>query len=220
MITASTSIAERVAALKAARVTRAPAEVLAAFAGEQAELEAGGIPPGVVRPGTVVPDGDLVDAHGQAVTLESVRGGRGAVVGFYRGGWCSYWNLALRVYQDALVPVPARRNMALIAVSPQTRDGSLTVQEAYELTYTVVSDRGDQIAGQLGVPTAPNRDAQTAQTAMGLDVAAGNGDSTNTLPTVVVVDSAGVISWIDVHPDYTTRSEVADILAAVNSTIG
>ena len=35
------------------------------------------------------------------------------------------------------------------------------------------------------------------------------------MPTVLVVDAEGVIRWIDVHPNYTERSEAADILAAV-----
>ena len=35
------------------------------------------------------------------------------------------------------------------------------------------------------------------------------------MPTVLVVDADGVITWSDVHPDYTTRTEVPDILAAV-----
>ncbi len=39
------------------------------------------------------------------------------------------------------------------------------------------------------------------------------------MPTVVVVDDAGVIRWIDVHPNYATRSEVADILAAVDAML-
>ena len=32
---------------------------------------------------------------------------------------------------------------------------------------------------------------------------------------VVVVDGAGIIRWIDVHPNYTTRTEVADIVDAL-----
>jgi hypothetical protein len=35
------------------------------------------------------------------------------------------------------------------------------------------------------------------------------------MPTTVIVDAGGVIRWIDVHPDFTTRSETADILAAL-----
>jgi len=37
------------------------------------------------------------------------------------------------------------------------------------------------------------------------------------MPTVVIVDATAVIRWIDVHPDYTTRTEVSDILAALDT---
>jgi alkyl hydroperoxide reductase subunit AhpC len=37
------------------------------------------------------------------------------------------------------------------------------------------------------------------------------------MPTVVIVDATGVIRWIDVHPNYTTRTEVSDILAALHT---
>jgi hypothetical protein len=53
---------------------------------------------------------------------------------------------------------------------------------------------------------------------LGLDLTEVNADGAKALPmpTVVVLDTAGVIRWIDVHPNYATRSEVSDILAAVD----
>ena len=52
---------------------------------------------------------------------------------------------------------------------------------------------------------------------MGLDLPEVNADGTYgiPMPTVVIVDPTGVIRWIDVHPNYTTRTEVSDILAAL-----
>ena len=46
-----------------------------------------------------------------------------------------------------------------------------------------------------------------------------NADGTADLPfpTVVVLDANGAIAFIDVHPNYTTRTETADILAAVDA---
>lgn len=42
-----------------------------------------------------------------------------------------------------------------------------------------------------------------------------------TLPMpAVVVDADGIIRWIDVHPDYSARSEPEDILAAVTAAAG
>jgi hypothetical protein len=40
------------------------------------------------------------------------------------------------------------------------------------------------------------------------------------MPTVIIADSDGVIRWIDVHRDYTTRTEPGQILEAIALTIG
>ena len=46
-----------------------------------------------------------------------------------------------------------------------------------------------------------------------------NADSTATLPmpTTLIVDRDHTVRWVDVHPDYTTRSEPEEILAALDS---
>ena len=111
--------------------------------------------------------------------------------------------------------------MPLIAVSPQKPDGSLTMQEKHDLTYAVVSDPGNQVAHALGVVFTPGEATRAAQGQLGLDVASGNADGGPELPmpTVVVVDAAGTIRWIDVHPNFTTRSEPSQILAAVDAVL-
>jgi hypothetical protein len=37
------------------------------------------------------------------------------------------------------------------------------------------------------------------------------------MPTVAIIDAAHVLRWIDVHPDYSTRTEPGQILAALDS---
>jgi peroxiredoxin len=109
----------------------------------------------------------------------------------------------------------------LVAISPQAPDGSLTMQEKAELTYPALSDPGNQIARGLGVPFEPGADARAAQVDLGLDTTQVNADGTATLPmpTVAIVDAAGTLRWIDVHPDYTTRTEPAAILSAVSEVL-
>jgi peroxiredoxin len=218
----SETIAEQAAALATAFASKAPAHVLTAFAGEQAELDAAGEPSGVIRPGEPMPDGVLLDPLGKELTLAAARGGRPAVVVFYRGAWCPYCNLTLRTYQEELVAELGAQHIGLIAISPQRPDGSLSMQETNQLTYSVLSDPGNQIAGQLGILTGPTDAARAAQADLGLDVAARNADGTHTLPmpTVVLVDSAGAIRWIDVHPNYTTRTESSQIRDAVAANFG
>jgi peroxiredoxin len=214
----SQTISDQVSALHEHLASHAPAEVLEALTSEQAALNTGGIPAGTPSPGTPLPDADLLDARGKATTLAATRRDRPAVVVFYRGAWCPYCNIALRTYQAELAPELTRRGVELIAISPQKPDGSLSMQETNNLTFTVLSDPGNQIAGRLGILTAPSDAATEAQASMGLDVAEHNADATNTIPmpTVIVVDADGVIRWIDVHPNYTTRTEAEQILSAVD----
>lgn len=215
------TIADRVAQLQSTLGGHLPDDVLNAFAADQSALQAGGVPDGVAASGDAMPDAQLLDVHGAPTTLAQAVAGRSAVVVLYRGAWCPYCNLTLRAYQEDLVPQLTRREIPLLAISPQKPDGSLSTREKNELSFTVLSDPGNQIAAALGVLTAPIEDARAAQRTLGLDLSEANADGTHGLPmpTVVIVDGAGVIRWIDVHPDYTTRTEVADILDALSALV-
>jgi peroxiredoxin len=215
------TIADRVAQLESGIAGHLPDDVRNAFNAEQASLQAGGVPGGVAAPGETMPDAQLLDVHGSATTVAEVVSGRTAVVVLYRGAWCPYCNLTLRAYQEDLVPQLSQRGIPLLAISPQKPDGSLSTQEKNELSFVVLSDPGNQIATALGVLTAPSDDARAAQRTLGLDLAEVNADGTHgiPMPTVVIVDGAGIIRWIDVHPDYTTRTEVADIVDALSALV-
>jgi peroxiredoxin len=220
-VTTTTTIAEQVADHHRASAGQLPAGIAEAFASEQRDLAAGSEPAGVAQPGATLPDGQLLDVAGQPTTLAGTLAGKPAVIVFYRGGWCPYCNIALRTYQAQLVPALDERGISLIAISPQTPDGSLSTKEAKELTFTVLSDPGDQVARQLGILTAPSDGARAAQLQLGLDLTEVNADGTTGLPmpAVIIADAAGAIRWIDVHRDYTTRTEPGQILEAITQTI-
>jgi peroxiredoxin len=221
-VTTNLTIAAQVADHHRASAGQLPAEVAAVFAAEQRDLAAVDAPAGAARPGDRLPGGDLLDITGHPATLSQATGSRPAVIVFYRGGWCPYCNIALRTYQAQLLPALTERGIPLVAISPQRPDGSLSTQQTKELTFTVLSDPGNQIAGQLGILTAPSGGTRAAQLQLGLDLTTVNADGTTALPmpTVIIADAAGVIRWIDVHPDYTTRTEPDQILQAITQTIG
>jgi peroxiredoxin len=215
----STPIAAQVDDLAATMRARLPGGTPEAFAREQADLAAAGVPDGVIRPGAALPDAELLAADGTPTTLRAAAGGRPAVVVFYRGAWCPYCNIALRTYQDRLLPELAARNVQLIAVSPQRPDGSLTMQEKHELAFPVLSDPGNTLARAAGILTAPSDGARAAQLELGLDLTQVNADGTTGLPmpATVVLDAEHTVRWIDVHPDYTGRSEPEQILAGLDA---
>jgi peroxiredoxin len=216
------TIAEQVTEMQAASASRLPAEVLAAFASDQAALAAGGVPPGAVSVGDKLPPFSLADATGQTRTLDELTADGPAVIVFYRGGWCPYCNIALRTYQRDLLPELGAYSARLVAISPETPDASLSTQEKAELTVTVLSDTGAELATALGITFEPSASGLAAQRALGLDIRATRTDNGTLLPmpTVLIVDRDRVVRFVDIHPDYTGRTEVADIVGALQTLPG
>ena len=213
------TIADRVAEMHEEAESQIPAEIMDTFRAEQARMYADGVPSDAATVGDVIPDVELLDVHGGPTTLRAVQAGATAVVVLYRGEWCPYCNLALRAYQEDLLPVLDDRGIKLIAVSPQKPDKSLSTQEKNELRFVVLSDPGNQVATALGVLTTHSDEVQEVQRAIGIDVAESNQDGTHTvpIPTVAIIDSEGTVRWIDIHPDYSTRTEVSEILEGLKT---
>ncbi|HEX6453074.1 MAG TPA: peroxiredoxin-like family protein [Trebonia sp.] len=217
-MTTPSTIAGHVAQMHATMAANPPAEPMGAFAREQAELAADGVPAGIAAADTVLPDADLLDVHGVPTTLSAAAGSGTSVLVFYRGAWCPYCNIALSVYQAQLLPQLTQRGARLIAISPQKPDGSLTMQQKHDLAFTVVSDPGNAIAARLGILTRPSDEARDAQLQLGLDLTSVNADGTHTLPmpATVILDGTRTVRWIDVHPDYSTRTEPQQIIDALD----
>ncbi len=210
-----TTIAEQVNEVKAAAAARLPSEVVAVFASDQAALAERGVPDAAVRVGDTIAPFALPDATGQTRTLDELTADGPAVIVFYRGGWCPYCNLTLRTYQRDLLP--QLKSVSLVAVSPESPDASLSTREKAELSYTVLSDTGAALASTLGITFEPSEQGVAAQQAIGVDIRTTRADSGTVLPmpTVLIVDRERVVRFVDVHPDYTGRTEVADILHAL-----
>ena len=70
----------------------------------------------------------------------------------------------------------------------------------------------------LGVLTAPSAAARATQLQLGLDLTAVNAATTTTvpMPTTVILDADRVRRWIDIHPDYSTRTEPTEVLHALD----
>ena len=103
----------------------------------EVENETGARVTSKVTLGDPFPVAELISATGEVTSIDEVRAGGSAVVIFYRGAWCPYCNLALRAYREALSAPLRDRGVALIAVSPQLPDGSLTMIEKHDLDFPV-----------------------------------------------------------------------------------
>jgi peroxiredoxin len=212
------TIREQSEQLKAAAAERLPSEVLDVFDQNIQDFLDQGIPTESIKSGDVLVPFTLDDANGNPVSLDKIVESGPAVIVFYRGGWCPYCNLALRTYQQELLPQLGAFNARLVAISPQTPDESLSTKEKAGLEFTVLSDPGSRLADRIGIAFDQADDVLAAQRKLGLDLAKVNAEGLVRLPrpTVLVVDRDGVVRFVDVQPDYTARTEVADIIAALN----
>jgi peroxiredoxin len=213
----SLTIHEQSEQMKAAAATQLPAEVLAVFDRSIDDLLAQGISADSIKVGDVLEPFTLLDATSSPVTLDEMVKVGPAVIVFYRGGWCPYCNIALRTYQRELLPQLDGFGARLIAISPQSPDESLSTVEKATLEFTVLSDPGSRLADRLGIAFEQADDVLEAQRALGLDLRKVNAEGAVRLPrpTVLIVDQQRTVRFVDVQPDYTARTEVADIIAAL-----
>ncbi|WP_150958792.1 peroxiredoxin-like family protein [Microbacterium testaceum] len=190
----------------------------AVFSEEQSTLRAAGTPTGALAEGDLAPDAELRTADGRTLTFGSLLGEAVTVVVFYRGAWCPYCSITLRTYQQDLLPALEERGAQLVAISPQTADGTAQSQDNGALGFTVLSDPGNVLADGFGIVTEPSGEAQDAHTELGFAVSDSNADDTARVPfpSVYVIDPDGRIRFADIHVDYTSRTEVDDIIAAVD----
>src|SRR5271166_5341725 len=184
------TIREQSGQLKAAAAERLPAEVAEVFVRSVRDFLDQGIPSCAIKAGDVLEPFTLDDATGTPVSLDQIVENGPAVIVFYRGGWCPYCNLALRTYQQELLPQLAAFGARLIAISPQPPDESLSTVERAALEFTVLSDPGSRLADRIGIAFEQADDVLAAQRKLGLDLAKVNAEGALRLPrpTVLVVD--------------------------------
>ena len=214
----SVTIGEQSQQLKAAAVDHLPPDILEVFDRSIEDFLREGVPAGAITAGDSLETFTLDDADGNPVTLDQLVADGPAVIVFYRGGWCPYCNLALRTYQRELLPELVGFASRLVAISPQSPDQSLSTAEKAGLDFTVLSDPGSHLAKRIGISFQQSEDVLEAQRKLGLDLAQVNAEGSTELPrpTVLIVDREHTVRFVDVQPDYTARTEVADILRALS----
>jgi peroxiredoxin len=96
-------------------------------------------------------------------------------------------------------------------VSPQVARTPRETDEPRPLTFEVLRDLGNRVAGQYGLVFTLPEELQAIYAKFGIDLPKGNGDGTWRLPIPArfVIDRGGVIRAVDADPDYTRRPEPA-----------
>jgi peroxiredoxin len=179
-------------------------------------LAASGIAGQAIQAGDRAPAFVLPNALGESVALADALSQGPVVLSFYRGAWCPYCNLELRILQDHLDAIAAA-GASLIAVSPMTPDHSLSVAEKHDLGFQVLSDAGNGVARAYGLVFRVDDALNELYLKMGIDLEASNGEESHELPipATYVIGPDGIVLLGYADPDYTRRLAIDEILAAL-----
>jgi peroxiredoxin len=212
------SFKEQVDELKEQMKAAAPAEILAVFSKEAEDLGLSDVAKNALQPGTRAPLFTLPNATGSLRSLSDALGTGNVVLTFYRGIWCPYCNLQLKIYQETLPRIEAM-GASLLAVSPNIPDHSLSMKEKHALSYEVLSDFDNQIAKQYKIVFSQSDAVADMGKKVGVDIAAFNGVAKREIPVpaTFIIDRQGIIRFTFGNGDYTKRVEPQTVLDALAS---
>lgn len=204
-------------AFRAGWESRVGEAVARMIAGDIEDLRATGILDRAAKAGDAFPStANLLDARGRPFDLTSLLASKPTIVTFYRGGWCPYCNLELRAYQRRLASITAMGG-ALVAVSPERPDASLSTAEKNDLAFTVLSDVGGALASALGIRFSLSDAVRPYYEKAGHALPDRNGDGEWALPmpATFVVERGGRIARAFIEPDYRLRTDPDEPITAL-----
>ena len=207
----SKALAER----KSNNEQKIPAEKWAIMERSTNELKAQSLSSKALQQGDILPLFELPNIRGEKVALGDLQSDF-SVVSFYRGGWCPFCNMELRALQGIL-PQLKELNTALIAISPETPDHSLTTSEKNELSFTVLSDLNNEYAKSLGLVFQLPEDLRRVYHSFNLQVDQHNGnlDYELPMPATYIINKQREIIYSFVPEDYTERLDPTEILSVL-----
>jgi len=166
------------------------------------------------------PDAILTRLDGTLLQYPSADSGPSVLI-FFRFAGCPACNIALPFYREHLFPELKRRNIELLAISPQPIHLLRDISDKHHLPFTVASDEGLSLARRLGITYRYDEPSRRSAVEKGIDPLTLNGTDSWVLPkpAVYVVDRERAIVFRNVSPDWMERTEIAPILKAVTDFI-
>lgn len=107
----------------------------------------------------------------------------------------------------------------LVAISPQLAEYSRKLAKAKKLTFEILSDPGNLVAGKFGLAYALPEDLRKIYLQFGIDVPKHNGDDSWTLPLAsrFIIDREAVIRYAEMDVDYTIRPDPEHTIEVLKS---
>jgi peroxiredoxin len=196
-----------------------PEDKFAVFNNDAKMLEQTHTSPLALNKGDQAPDFSLPNAEGEIIKSQELLAKGPLVLTFYRGVWCPYCNLHLKLLQQIL-PEIKQAGANLVAISPMNPDNTKGSVETNELEFEVLSDVGNKVTRQFTKVFKNAEEPISAMADLGYDFYSFYDDKSAELPVsaTFIITSNGQVAFAESEGgDYRKRTEPGKILDALQA---
>ncbi len=153
-------------------------------------------PSGQLQIGNTLPNFELKDVAGQAVSSSSFSD-EPTIWIFYRGNWCP---LCMAQIKELVAQYKELQSLGvrIVLISPQPHNNTIALAKKFDAPFDFLTDEGNRAAQALGID-------HPSGLPMGMQVL--GYDSDTVLPTVIITDKGGRVLWVHETDNYRIRPE-------------
>jgi len=190
-----------------------PAETQAVHARAVAELKQRRLAANIFPVGSKIPEFELQDHDGKAISSSVLLTKGRLVLCFIRGRWCPFCVGQMEA-MSLILPDIEQSGATLVVVSPQTVKQAFFMRDQHKLRFPLLSDSRNNVARQFGLTyRVPDEQRGVYQRAF-VNLPFVNGDESWELPipATYVIDRDGTVLYASANEDYAERPEPEDIV--------
>ncbi len=170
--------------------------------------------------GTQIPDAQLNDQNGEAVSVHQLIEKQPTILIVYRGAWCPYCNKHLSAMVD-LEDELVEMGYQILAVSPDKPSELEATFDKHEPKYKLYSDSKMAFSDALGLSFQVDEKTIKKYKLWGIDLGKSSGGTHQRLPVpaLMIIDKNGMLKFSFVNPNYKVRAEPELIRAAAKASL-
>ena len=159
----------------------------------------------------------LPDSKGKMVELAGLLDKGPVVLSFYRGSWCPYCNLEMKVLRSTSDAI-RKLGGQFVAISPDLLHEAPSGMITEEPDFHILSDSTNTTAKKLGLSFEVPAYLFEAYKGVGINLEEFQGKEKAVLPipATFVIDTSGMFVFTFASEDFTKRASVSGILSALD----
>jgi peroxiredoxin len=198
-----------------------PAETQVIHARTVAELKQQRLAANILPAGAKIPDFQLLDHDGKAISSSVLLAKGRLVLCFIRGRWCPFCVGQMEA-MNLILPLIEQADATLVVISPQTVKQSFFMRDQHKLRFALLSDAGNKIARQFGLTYRVADEQKAIYQRAFVNLPFVNGDESWELPipATYIIERDGSVLYTSANEDYTERPEPKDIVRILANMSG